>query len=167
VRRRLDGFLAYSDRLRALDRGMRGWALIPAVILLTALWLRLPAVLDRTGFPNDEFPVAAAAAVEKLPAGARVLAPDKYGGYLIYRFAGRLKVFFDGRSDFYGSEFMKQYIRLVEVRPGWKEQVDAWKFSHALLPNDYSLAAALEQAGWRRIWRDGTATLLERNRYEP
>ena len=26
---------------------------------------------------------------------------DKFGGYLIYRFEGRRKVFFDGRSDFY------------------------------------------------------------------
>ena len=131
-------------------------------LLAAFLWLRSPAVAARAGFPPEEFPVEAAAAVEKLPQDARLLAPDKFGGYLIYRFAGRRKVFFDGRSDFYGSDFMKQYIRLVEVRPGWKEQVDAWKFTHALLPPDYSLAAALERAGWRRIWRDRTAVLLER-----
>ena len=160
--KRLDAFLAYSDRLRALDCGRNGWAAALVALVLAFLWLQSPAVAARAGFPPDEFPVEAAAAVEKLPPDARLLAPDKFGGYLIYRFAGRRKVFFDGRSDFYGSDFMKQYVRLVEVRPGWKEQVDAWKFTHALLPTDYSLAAGLEQAGWRRIWRDPTAVLLER-----
>jgi hypothetical protein len=162
VRRRLDAVLAYSDRLRAHDRRARGWAAGAAALLLALLWLRIPAVQARTGFPPEEFPVQAAAAVEKLPGEARLLAPDKYGGYLIYRFGGRRKVYFDGRSDFYGSDFMKQYLRLVEVRPGWAEQIANWKFSHALLPSDSSLAAALERSGWRRLWRDSTATLFER-----
>jgi hypothetical protein len=100
--------------------------------------------------------------VEKLPGGTRLLAPDKFGGYLIYRFEGRRKVFFDGRSDFYGAEFLKQYARLVQVRPGWESQLNKFDFTHALLPNDYSLVPALEQIGWRVIYRDSTATLLAR-----
>jgi hypothetical protein len=36
-------------------------------------------------------------------------------------------------------------------------------FTHALLPNRYSLAAALEQAGWRTLYKDDVATLLEQN----
>ncbi len=163
LRYRLDDVLAYSDRLKLLDRSVKGWALAPLALVLAFVCLRLPAVVARTGFPPEEFPVAAAAEVEKLPLSARLLAPDKFGGYLIYRFNGRRKVFFDGRSDFYGSDFMKQYVRLVEVRPGWRKQVDDWRFTHALLPNDYSLLAGLQQAGWRTVWRDSTATLLERN----
>ena len=79
---------------------------------------------------------------------------------MIYRSNGSLKVFFDGRSDLYGAEFLKQYARLIQVRPGWWEHWQSWNFTHALLPNDYSLVPALEQAGWRRIYRDQTATLL-------
>jgi hypothetical protein len=37
-----------------------------------------------------------------------------------------------------------------------------FEFTHALLPNDYSLVAALEQDGWRRLARDQVATLLVR-----
>ena len=97
-----------------------------------------------------------------MPPQARLFAPDKYGGYLIYRFAGTRKVFFDGRSDFYGSDFMKNYIEMVEVRPDWRRKFDAWGFTHALVPNTYSLGAALRESGWRPIHRDATATLLER-----
>jgi len=162
LRQWMDGFFAYSDRLRAIDAGLGGRLWVPFLLALAVVWIRLPSVAAGAGFPPEEFPTAAAAAVEKLPQEARLLAPDKYGGYLIYRFQGKRKVFFDGRSDFYGAKFMKDYIRLMQVRPGWKQQLERWGFSHALLPNDYSLVAALEEAGWRRLYQDGVATLLER-----
>lgn len=159
LRRWLDGALRYSDNLRSIDRRFRGWALAPLALLLAFAWMRLPAVAARTGFPPGEFPVEAA---NHLPAGpgVRLLAPDKFGGYLIYRFNGRLPVYFDGRSDFYGSQYMKDYLQLIEVRPGWREQFDRIGFTHALLPNRYSLIPALEQAGWRMLYKDGTAALL-------
>jgi hypothetical protein len=119
--------------------------------------------IARAGFPPEQFPVAAANEIEKLPQGLRLLAPDMYGGYLIYRFNGARRVFFDGRSDFYGSDFMKNYLRLIELRPGWQEQLAALQFSHALLPNRYYLVSALEQLGWKRIYSDDVATLLERH----
>ncbi|MFN0169424.1 MAG: hypothetical protein ACKV22_23625 [Bryobacteraceae bacterium] len=162
LRRWLTGARAYSDRLRHLDRDMRGWLWAPAALLLAAVLLRSPGVAARTGFPRDQFPVEAAPQVESLPASARLLAPDKFGGYLIYRFAGRRPVFFDGRSDLYGAEFMKQYGRLMQVRPGWQEIAAPYRFTHALLPNDYSLIPAMQAAGWLERYRDSTATLLER-----
>jgi hypothetical protein len=124
-------------------------------VSVTAAFLllqRLPA-----GFPPDTFPVNA---YSHIPAAARLFAPDKFGGYLIYRSGGSRKVFFDGRSDFYGAEFLKDYGRLVQVRPGWKQYFDSWNFTHALLPNDAPLLAALEQAGWSRAYRDEVVTLL-------
>ena len=162
VRRRLDAFLRYSERLRAFDAGFRGWIWAPAALVLAFVALRAPAIAARTGFPPDVFPVRAAAAVEKLPSGMRLLAPDKFGGYLIYRFDGRVRVFFDGRSDFYGAGFLREYARLVQLRPGWQELLGRYEFTHALLPGDYSLAPALEGLGWRVIYRDTTAVLLER-----
>jgi hypothetical protein len=162
LRQAIDSFLRYSAGLRAIDARFSGLALAPVAALLMFALLRTPAIAARTGFPPDQFPVAAASEVEKLPATARILAPDKFGGYLIYRFHGARKVFFDGRSDLYGSEFLKQYARLTQVRPGWRAQIDEFGFTHALLPNDYSLLPALEALGWKRLYRDETATLLAR-----
>jgi hypothetical protein len=148
--------LAYGERLRLLQAPLRGWA-------LGASWagLSVLAVLgSAAGFPAAEFPVAAAAA---LPDGGVLLAPDKFGGYLIYRFDGRRKVYFDGRSDYYGVEFMKEYVALLELRPGWEDTMKKYGFTLALLPPRYSLVAALEKAGWRRRFGDATSVLLERN----
>jgi hypothetical protein len=159
VRSWLDGALEYGANLRRLEMGAGGWAWAPVAVLLGWLYMGTPAVAARTGFPAKEFPVEAAAHV---PAGARLMAPDKFGGYLIFRFAGKVPVFFDGRSDFYGLDFMKEYVRLVEVRPGWQSIFDRYGFTHALLPNNYSLIPALEARGWKRVHADGTATLLAR-----
>ncbi|HUS07816.1 MAG TPA: hypothetical protein VMZ52_16040, partial [Bryobacteraceae bacterium] len=126
-------FLAYSRNLRILDRKFSGALLLAPLLLLAVACLRLPAVEAHAGFPQDEFPVVASFAVAKLPLEARLLAPDKFGGYLIYRFNGARKVFFDGRSDFYGSDYMKEYLNLIEVRPGWQAQVAKAGFTHALL----------------------------------
>jgi hypothetical protein len=163
LRRRLDAFLRYGRALRAIDGRHRGWATGMAVAALVLVALRAPGIAARTGFPPDQFPVTAAVEIANLPQSAKVLAPDKFGGYLIYASGGSRKVFFDGRSDFYGAEFLKRYARMVQVRPGWKEELDRWGFTHALLPNDYSLIPALEASGWKQRYRDGTATLLERN----
>jgi len=162
LRRHLDAFLAYSGRLRVLEGRCGGYLMAPLMVLLAFVILRSPAMAAQTGFPAKEFPVTAAAALDSLPEGIRLLAPDKFGGYLIYRFQGRRKVFFDGRSDFYGVAFMKEYIRLIEARPGWREQVEQFGFDYALLPNNYSLVEGLRQWGWQQVYRDETATLLRK-----
>ncbi len=158
-----DGYFAYTGRLHVIDSSLCGLAWAPVILLLTFVILRSPVIAARTGFPPDQFPVKAATIVEKLPESVRLLAPDKFGGYLIYRFSGRRKVFMDGRSDFYGLDFMKRYIELVEVRPGWRSTVEQFGFTHALLPQKYSLISALEREGWQRLYADETAVLLAKN----
>jgi len=157
----------YGERLRRLDRTAAGGFLVPPVAVMICA-LSAPFLSERVSFPPSEYPVAAAARLERLAPelfqpSARLLATDKFGGYLIYRFDGGLKVFFDGRSDFYGRQFLNDYRRLVQVRPGWPELVARFRFTHALLPSDASLADALERAGWRVLYRDAAATLLKGN----
>ncbi len=169
--RRLDGWrpwiekaagsaLNYSSNLRNLDTTAKGYALAPAALALAALVLSAPAVRARTGFDPAEFPVQAMSAVAALPDSARIYAPDKFGGYLIYRFAGARKVFFDGRSDFYGSGFLKQYIRIAEARPGWSAALAGHGCTHALVPAGSTLAGVLGAARWRLVYSDRTALLF-------
>jgi hypothetical protein len=151
---RLDAALAYSARLRRIDLRLHGVGFVAAAALSLFL-LRAPA------FPADAFPVAAAQAVEKLPANARILTSDSYGGYLIYRFNGSRKVFFDGRSDFYGADLLDQYATLTAVRPGWRDIVTRYRFTHALLRASSPLAGVLAESGWTTLYHDRVATLLE------
>lgn len=156
----VNGILNYSARLRSIDARMSGLAWVPVLVAVCFALLRTQGIQAATGFPPDQFPVAA---YSHIPADARLFAPDKFGGYLIYRSQGTRKVFFDGRSDLYGAGFLKQYARMTQVRPGWRASWDSFGFTHALMPNDYSLIPALEQSGWRPVYRDRTATLLVRD----
>ena len=155
LRRGLDSALTYGDRLQAIDRGLYGFAIVPLVAILIFMSIRA-----RAGFSAADFPVAGSVRIASLPENARIFAPDTFGGYLIYRFNGQRKVFFDGRSDFYGTEFADRYMRLVEVRPGWRSEFNRWNFTNALLPPDSPLVAALEANGWQELFRDRTAVLL-------
>ena len=148
------GFLAYGKNLRAFDSRFNGLALVPLVLF--AAWKLMPTA----GFPPDQFPVAA---YPHIPAEARLFAPDKYGGYIIYRSNGHRKVFFDGRSDLYGADFLKHYGRMMQLRPGWREYFESFGFTHALVPVDAPVGPALAQLGWREIYRDKTAVLLARH----
>jgi len=155
LRRWLGDALNYGDRLQQIERGCHGLALAPLFALLVFLAIRHDA-----GFAPGDAPVAAAAMIAPLPANARILSTDSFGGYLIYRFRGERKVFFDGRSDYYGSGFLDGYMRLVSARPRWRDELNRWHFTHALLPPDCALIPALESVGWRELYRDHTAVLL-------
>lgn len=161
LRKMLDDAIQYSSRIRTIDARLSGAGFLAAAVVACLLLLRAPLFSKQIGFPSNRFPVDASASVEKLPQEARLLAPDSYGGYLIYRFGGARKVFFDGRSDFYGADFMNQYLVLINARPGWQEIVRSFGFTHALLPEESALKASLEQAGWVRLYQDRVATLLE------
>jgi hypothetical protein len=152
LRHQLDQALIYSDRLKSFDSTVNGLALIPvAAILLFA------GIHNHAAFPPKEIPVAAA---ERIPSNARIFSTDKFGGYLIYRFPTR-QVFFDGRSDFYGANFIDRYARMFEARPHWREEFARWHFTHALIPPDAPLVSALLTDGWRELYRDHTSILLE------
>jgi hypothetical protein len=144
---------AYFARLRAWDRHIHG----AATAALLTIAFGLAALGSSAEFPRTQFPVDAIAHV---PDTARLLAPDAYGGYLIYR--GR-QVYFDGRSDYYGAEFMKEYVKLVEVRPGYRDILTKYGFTHALLPVRYSLVEALTAQGWTELYRDEVSVVLRRN----
>lgn len=161
INSRVKRFLQYSLSVDRLDSQCGGWAVAAAVPVVVWMALQAPTVSGRVGFPGARFPLKVVEGVAALPTEARVAAPDWIGGYLIYRFNGERKVFFDGRSDFYGAAFVSDYLTMVAAEPGWASIFARYRFTHALLPNGCALLAALERDGWRRIERDELATLVE------
>src|SRR5262249_20940368 len=87
--------LLYSAGLLRIDQRINGAAFFAVLAALSFIALRAQ---HPAGFSPDRFPVAAAREIAKLPNEARIYSPDSFGGYLIYRFAGQRKVFFDGRG---------------------------------------------------------------------
>jgi hypothetical protein len=142
LRRALNVYLGYSDRLRLLDARFSGIALAPLAAVLLWFILQTPSMASYTGFSPDEFPVYGANEVAQLSPNIRLLSTRKYSDYLIYRFRGKLKVFSVDSS---------------------LPNLDRYGFTHALLPNDDPLVPALQRMGWKVLFRDDLSTLLANN----
>lgn len=135
-----------------------------AVGALAALAVSRGAEID---FPEARFPVLAVErnAAWLTPAGSmpRVLTSDQWADYLIYRLYPRQRVFFDGRSDFYGPSLGAEYRLLQVAGTGWREALRRHGFERALLPRDWPLSTMLDrEPGWRRVYEDAAGVLFVR-----
>jgi hypothetical protein len=116
--------------------------------------------------PNlTNYPVQALAYLKAHPQG-NVLNEDGWGGYLITNLPER-PVFIDSRVDFYGREFLEEYITVVRVRPGWREVLVRYDIAYILMPPDTQLIAVLrDDPNWRVVVdvdeENEKAVLLER-----
>ena len=142
------------------------WSLAGPCLGLLALAAVYPAPAA-ADFPAFRFPVAAVTRnLERLaPPGAppRLLSSDVWGGYLIYRLYPRQRVFFDGRSDFYGSALGSEYVELLSAGTRWRETLARYDFELALLPLDWPLASVLDRdPGWELVYADDVARLFRR-----
>ena len=81
----------------------------------------------------------------------------------IYNFYPKVKVFFDGRSDFYAPSIRGEYLQLIGSGWRWEEIVDRYEFDAALLPLDWPLASTMKvHPDWAVVYDDGLAVYLER-----
>ncbi len=160
------GLLIMRELMRdwsALDRAPRWQALSLAAMLTLAVLLgvpRAPAAWTATYDPRT-FPVAAADRLEQAGVFGGVFTEDLWGGYLIYRQYPRGRVFIDGRSDFYGPEFVGSYIRAWGAQSGWERYLSRYGVDTVLLPVNAPLAGALKQSSaWHLTYDDGLALIF-------
>lgn len=114
-------------------------------------------------FPTLRFPVKTIDAHAAKLRGQRVFTTDEWADYLLFKFYPDQRVFFDGRSDFYGPSVGKEYIRLTGGGYDWKQLMAKHDFRVALLPPDVAIATLLKtDPDWRVVADDGKAIVFER-----
>jgi len=113
-------------------------------------------------FDAKRMPVDAVNYLHDRHAEGPVFCPDNWGGYLIYRAYPSIRVVVDDRHDLYGPEFLKSYLRLIHVEPGWEDFLREHSAAWLVVPHSSALANALTQsAGWRSVYADETAIVFE------
>jgi hypothetical protein len=131
----------------------------PALAFAAALGPMAPEVAH--GFSPRTFPERALAAADSLRLGPRVVNGYLWGGYLSWREPGRYRVFIDGRAGFFGEQVLADYMRMMELRPGWEEALARYRPDWVLVPPAVPLAQAAPLTGrWRAAYRDSTAVVL-------
>jgi hypothetical protein len=159
-------FNQYSRNLRNFECQFKGFV-YPALATLVLIGICLNQgslwgdKLLNARFDPERFPVNAAQFIEQETPEGNLFTTDYWGGYLIYRFHPRIKVFFDGRSDMYGRDLLKDYSTLTNLEYSWKDVLRKYQVSWILLPVGYGLATALKELpDWQVTYDDHQAIIF-------
>jgi hypothetical protein len=158
----------FFHRMRNMELKMRGHAWPVLAVLFTLYIAANGGRLDSTLLMNAHFdpnrmPADAANYLVGHDVKGPVLAPDYWGGYLIYRLHPKAQVVLDDRHDLYGEDFFKSYLKLIHVEPGWKDFLRGHASSCVVVPKQSALASVLaESAEWKAIYSDNVAIIFIR-----
>jgi hypothetical protein len=169
LRKCATGFSSFAARAGAQEFQLRGhvWPVLAAVAALGVCLhggLLGARQVARAQFDPQHLPVSAGEFLAEEQSSEPVLAPDAWGGYLIYRLYPQRRVVIDDRHDLYGPERFREYLTLMQVEPGWKDVLQKWRVRTLLLPARSTLANMLRELPqqWQMVHEDGTAVVLER-----
>ncbi len=132
-------------------------ARLAGVAALALLFLApAPPARFRADF-DETFPAKALQAIEVTP-DSRIFTTDEWGDYLIYKLYPRLRVFVDGRSDFYGEAFDQKYIDTINLKHGWAGNLEQYGIDTVLLPVALPMVGALKESSrWQVVYDDGVS----------
>jgi hypothetical protein len=124
-----------------------------------------PAFTDATFAERarETLPVDATAYLKANGVRGRLFNDYAWGGYLIEELR-RTPVFVDGRSDLYGSDFLRDpYEFIAGGGPGWQARLDDYSIGTVIVPRTAGLAAVLAgSAEWKWVYADRVAVVFER-----
>lgn len=113
--------------------------------------------------PLFHVPAHAAAVVEARALPDRVMNPYHWGGYLDYAWAGRRKVFVDGRNNLFENGVFDDAMRISALADGWGDLLDMYEVRTVLWESGAPLDRALgKSSAWREVHRDGRAVVYVR-----
>ena len=156
---------AFFQRMHAVDAQLRGhlWPIAAALVTLAIAasggHIGSQQLMD-AHFSPARMPVNAVNYLQTNAIEGPILSPDYWGGYLIYRLYPHNKVVIDDRHDFYGEQFLKSYLTMMHVEPGW-EQFPNGRAACIVLPRNSALAAILNRTPeWRTVYNDDLAVVF-------
>jgi hypothetical protein len=141
---------AISETLADVCMDLRAIEFTPRLHIASAVGLLAIAGLFAAGqapfaaqFNTENFPSQAILILEE-HRGSRVFTTDQWGDYLLYRLYPSQRVFFDGRSDFYGNDFVKINQRILSAEHDWKSLLQKFAIDMVVLRPETPLSAVLK-----------------------
>lgn len=158
---------SFSQRMLAVETRMRGHLWVVAGIVLTSAIVAHGGRVGSAQWVNAHFdpqrmPVQAVDYLRSQRTAAPILAPDYWGGYLIYRLYPQAEVVVDDRHDLYGEQFFRSYLQFLHAEEGWNEFLREHPAGFVVLPRKSALATVLAGAHeWKRVYADDVAIVFQ------
>ncbi len=157
-----------AERIAATDAMSKGY-------LFPILTIALVVIFAASGGINYAFdektkPVAAVEFLKKEQIKGNMFNDDEFGDYIIYAAWPQYKVFFDGRSDMYGADRMKEYFKITRIEPGWEKVIEKYRIDWVIYKANSAISLFLmERKDWHLIYADKVANIFVKdtpeNRY--
>ncbi len=156
---RFESDFSAIDRLpRIYLASAAGFALVVWASLLPAPPPKLQAL-----FSDKRYPVKAIASLSAGTFEGRIFADDEWGDYLIYRLTPSVKVFIDGRFDFYGAKHAEDYLEILGCKYDWERRLSNHKIDRVLMPAGHCLATTIKESlNWSTVYDDGVSIFFRR-----
>ena len=157
-----------ADNFSDVCLDLRKMELTPRLHLASAGPLLLLAGLFAVGqapfvpqFNPETFPTQAINVIESHP-GCRIFTTDQWGDYFLYKLYPAERVFFDGRSDFYGNDFVKVNQRIASAEHDWKLLLQRFAVNVVVMKPETPLSAALKLTpGSQVLFDDGKVIVFD------
>jgi hypothetical protein len=160
---------AFSMRVTRVDSTLRGhlWPVLISLLAICICWKGGTLAGHRwmnAHFDEQQFPVLAADFLSAHSDERPIFTRDRWAGYFIYRLYPEVRVAADDRHDLYGSEFLKNYLKIMRAESGWEPALESLHPGWVLVPVDSPLASPLSNnANWTMVHQDQTAELFRHN----
>lgn len=143
--------------LRSFERIKRFHVASAAAVLFIAVLFTSGRPSFAAQFDGKQFPIEAVPSLTAV-SKSRIFTYDQWSDYMIYRFFPNTKVFMDGRSDFYGSDFVvNTYLGILNAGCNWEADLRRFAIDTVVIKPDAPLATVLKQSPkWRVLFDNGS-----------
>jgi hypothetical protein len=113
---------------------------------------------------QKEYPQKAIAWLKGSGLRGNCLTRYDWGGYVAWHLKGQVKVFVDGRADFYPPKVMRDFIAAYFGKANWRNVLDRYGVTMVIAPPDAPISNLLSMhaSGWRCVYKDKVAVVFIR-----
>ena len=155
-------FMHRAEGIAEIDAKSRGffWPLAGVALVL---------IVAMQGFIEFKFneksmPVDAVEFLKKERIPGNMFNGDEFGDYIIYAAWPEYRVFFDGRSDMYGADRIKEYFKITNFESGWEQILGKYQIDWIIYEARSTLSRyLLATKDWRLIYADKVAYIFVRD----
>lgn len=149
--------------LRRVEVKLKGYTWPIATFFIFAVLLFFTPIGKINRFDPNFFPVDAAEWIELHPQQGNMFNAFDWGGYMIFRFWPKYRVFIDSQTDVYGEDFTRKYEAIISQNNDWKKYLDDYQISWVIIPSDWPLATYFSSTPpWHLVYSDNTASIFNK-----
>jgi hypothetical protein len=151
-----------ARNIAAIDASASGyfWPAVSIIVVIASV------AMGRIEYKFDEKikPMAAIEFLKNEKISGNMYNNDEFGDCLIYSAYPMYKVFFDGRSDMYGVDRLKEYKKITVFDQGWEDILAKYHITWIFYDADSSLSRfLLIHKDWKLIYADKVANIFVKN----